>query len=122
MTELETARVLQESIAFVFASVEEGLARTPLEAMLSGCLVFAHGNGPIPEYLPKELCFVYGDAVGIVQEIEQLLHGDAPHSVGRFSTLTQQSLQNALLFNREQQRLSVCAAWEQILVLTHVYA
>jgi glycosyltransferase involved in cell wall biosynthesis len=115
MTERETAQVLQESIAFVFASVEEGLGRTPLEAMLSGCLVFAHGNGPIPEYLPKSLCFEYGDAIGIVQEIEHLLHSNHPDSVRRFSNLVYQSVQNALRYNAEQQRQSVCAAWEQIL-------
>jgi hypothetical protein len=109
-TESQTAQVLEDSLAFVFTSVEEGLSRACLEALLSGCVVFAHGNGPLAEYLPQNFCFKYGDAIGIVQAMERLLDSD----FSSFESDALEGRQNALRYGPEQQRGSVCAAWEAI--------
>jgi glycosyltransferase involved in cell wall biosynthesis len=109
-SEREAASLLEDSMAFVFTSIEEGLSRTCIEALLSGCVVLAYGHGPIPEYLPQNLCFKYGEAIEIVQAIERLMDSDFLS----FESDVCQGRQNALRYGPEQQRSSVCAAWEEI--------
>jgi hypothetical protein len=112
LTERQTARLLAESMALVFTSVEEGLPRTPLEAMLCGCAVFAYSNGPLSEYLPKKLCFEYGDALGMVQALEELFT-KADCRQEELDSEVQEYRRNAEMFTLERQRDSVCAAWER---------
>jgi hypothetical protein len=110
ITELQAAQLLHDSIAFVFTSVEEGLSRACLEALLSGCVVFAFGNGPLVEYLPPNFCFEYGDAIGIVQAMERLLNSEFQ----LFESDVRRGRESALRYGPEQQCKSVCAAWETI--------
>ncbi|HEY6969096.1 MAG TPA: glycosyltransferase [Candidatus Angelobacter sp.] len=118
-TESEVAEILGNSMAFVFCSVEEGCPRIPLEAMLCGCLPIAYGAGPLKEYLPRTLQCEYGNAIGMVRIIEQVMAWD-PSSPFPFQKELDESYKTALTYSVEKQRETVCAAWETIFSMAGV--
>lgn len=76
-TEQEVAEILRDSLVFVFNSIEEGLGRMPVEAMLSGCLVAGFSSGPMKEYLPPESRFEVGDMTGMAWYVESIAASSA---------------------------------------------
>jgi len=112
-TEQEVARVLRESLIFLFLSVEEGLGRMPLEALLSGCVLLTWDAGPIDEYVPDIFRFPYGDVVSLVSALEKMIEPSADLSSLQMEVLAGRD--NALRYSAEEQKQSVCVAWEALL-------
>jgi hypothetical protein len=113
-TETEVARILGDSLIFLFASVTEGLGRAPLEAALSGCVVLACNAGPIPEYLPAPFRMGCADPVDFVRAIEKAVNAqqDAPDVIERHINTSRLA---ALQFSADAQERSVCSAWDDFL-------
>lgn len=113
-TEQEVAEILRDTLVFVFTSVEEGLGRMPVEAMLSGCVVAGFSSGPIKEYLPPESRFEVGDMASMARFVEGVA-ASFPESVERWQRLCDEGRNNALAYSLKNQEGSVVRAWEQIL-------
>lgn len=118
MSERQVAAVLGEALLLVFLSIEEGLPRLPLEAMASGCLISAYGQGPLREYLPKEYCFECGDVLSVVQFIESVMKA-YPSGLARFDGVTVDARRTAERYSMKRQEVTVVQAWETILRLGH---
>jgi glycosyltransferase involved in cell wall biosynthesis len=112
-SEVEVATTLQNSLLFVFLSVEEGLPLSPLEAMSCGCLVVGYGAGPTEEYFPFHWPFAYGDILGVAQLIERICDV-YPSGIDAFQSIADAGRQRAALYSRERQRNSIVTAWEDI--------
>jgi glycosyltransferase involved in cell wall biosynthesis len=113
-TEKEVAEVLRDALIFIFTSVEEGLGRMPLEAMLSGSLVAGFASGPLKEYMPLGSMFEVGDMLGMARFVESIT-GSFPGAEERWQQLSEAGRDKALAYSLKQQETSVIAAWEQIL-------
>jgi glycosyltransferase involved in cell wall biosynthesis len=118
MSERQVASVLGEALLLVFLSIEEGLPRLPLEAMSSGCLIAAYGQGPLQEYLPKEYSFECGDILSVAQFIESVMNA-YPAGLARFDEVTRDARRTAEMYSTERQESTVVQAWETILRLGH---
>jgi glycosyltransferase involved in cell wall biosynthesis len=112
-TEEDAAATLQESLLFVFLSVEEGLPRTPIEAMACGCLVVGHGSGPLKEVLPFEYQFEYGNIIRVAEFIEHVVavFVREPCTLG---ALCAAGHRQAVKYSADQEKKSILNAWEQI--------
>lgn len=112
-SEAEVATLLGEALLLIFLSVEEGLPRTPLEAMASGCLIAAYDSGPIKEAVPPGFRFPIGAEVDIARYIETI--ADAyPERLDGWQALAVEGLELARSFSAERQKATLAAAWEQI--------
>jgi glycosyltransferase involved in cell wall biosynthesis len=116
MSEQQVASVLGDALLLVFLSIEEGLPRLPLEAMASGCLISAYGQGPLREYLPKEFCFECGDVLSVVQFVESVMKA-YPSDLSRFDGITAAARRTAEQYSLKRQQFTVVQAWETILRL-----
>lgn len=114
MSERDVAKTLQESLVFVFLSTEEGLPRTPIEAMSCGCLLACYREGPLRECLPAAFQFETGDIVGVAKYIE-LIAKSLPSRLSEWEPLALAGRELALSHSSERQRISVLEAWERIL-------
>ena len=113
-SEREVAEILGESLLFVFLSAEEGLPRTPLEAMASGALTVTTDAGPLAEYVPSESRFAPGDLVAMAGFIEQVMNS-FPTGLQQWEPLARRQRAAALAYSLERQERSVVGAWEEIL-------
>ena len=113
-TELEVATILKSSPLLVFLSVEEGLPRTPLEAMYCGCIVVGYGAVPLKECLPHEVQFEHGDLAGIARFIESLA-ASFPHSIEPWDALVRIGSDYAARYSAQNCRNSVISAWSDLL-------
>ena len=111
-SEEEVSRILQESLILVFLSTEEGLARTPLEAMSCGCLVVAHGSHPLKEYLPTEFQFERGSIIAMARYVEKITEC-FPDRVDDWQELAALGRQISLGYDQNEAS-SVLAAWKAI--------
>jgi glycosyltransferase involved in cell wall biosynthesis len=115
LSECQVATLLRDALLLVFLSVHEGLARLPLEAMASGCLVCAYDCGPV-SYLPQECRFAYGDLLSVARHIERIV--DAfPDDIGQFDELAARSRRAAAHFSVSAQEACVLETWNSILSL-----
>jgi len=114
LSERGVARVLAESPIFVFASIEEGLARMPLEAMASGCLTVGYGHGPLREVLPQGCQFACGEEIELVRFLETAMAA-YPTAFDAFNTQINEGVGLASAFSLERSERSVVDAWERIL-------
>jgi hypothetical protein len=113
-SEREVADTLQESMVFIFTSVEEGLGRAPLEAMLAGCVTMGFAVPPMTEYIPATFQMQVGNVIGCVKFIERLIAAP-PCELALVQTQIEAARTAALQFSAAAQQKSVIAAWECIL-------
>ncbi|MBW1980187.1 MAG: glycosyltransferase family 4 protein [Deltaproteobacteria bacterium] len=115
-SEEQVAQIFSDSLLFLFLSSEEGLPLMPLEAMLSGCLVFAYDCEPLTEYLNPMNAFLYEKhALGkMIEEIEELA-ADFPEKLERLQSKSEAARETALWYSRSRQEESLLAAWAAIL-------
>jgi hypothetical protein len=112
LNERQMAEVLSTSAALVFLSTSEGLGHLPLEAMYSGCVVFAYDCGP-SSYLPAPFRFEYGAITDIARSVEELMRSFPSLDPVRESAI-QIGRRIASEMCIEQQTRSVAAAWRRI--------
>jgi hypothetical protein len=113
-SEKEVADILQDSLLFIFMSMEEGLPRMPLEAMSCGCLVVGFHSGPLKECLPSDSGFEFGDVLGMagfVEDVAKLF----PENIDQWQRLCELGRDNASAYSLEEQEKSVITAWERVL-------
>ncbi len=113
-SEAEAARILRESLLFVFLSVAEGLARMPLEAMACGTLVVAHPNGPLAEILPPAYRFEHSNIVAMAQHVESIMES-YPDRLERWQANVQEGRRAAAEFSCERQERHLIDSWRRIL-------
>jgi hypothetical protein len=113
LSERNVAEVLRESLILVFQSVEEGLGRLPLEALLAGCVVIGYSAGPLKGVLPPQLCAAYANPVELCRLIESVLSADA-NRLQELQELVLKARDQALQYSSAQQEQSVCLAWQAI--------
>ncbi len=112
-SEAGVAALLNDCQLLVFLSTAEGLPLTPLEAMLSGCLVAAYGAGPQQEYLPTQFRFGPHDLLGMARWIEALADLSAPQ-LAEWQAVADAGRTAALSYSLEREEESVLAAWSRI--------
>jgi Glycosyl transferases group 1 len=115
-SETKTALILRESLLFVFLSVAEGLGRMPLEAMASGCLVAAYGNGPLHETIPRIYTFEHSNIIALATFVETVMNS-FPDRLDQWEPAVKAGLQIAQGFSAQRQERSVLDAWEKICTL-----
>jgi glycosyltransferase involved in cell wall biosynthesis len=113
-TEADVARILHDSLALIFLSTSEGLPLTPLEAMLSGCLVAAYDAGPLPEYLPTACRFRPHDLLGVAGWLEELARS-FPAESASWEAVSDTGYDVARQFSLEREEESLLGAWRQLL-------
>jgi glycosyltransferase involved in cell wall biosynthesis len=114
LTESQVAATLADARAFICLSTEEGIVRTLLEAMASGCIICSYAHGPVAEYLPGECQFAMGDLVSAARFLERLTAKSAVDDA-YWNDLSQLCFTHALRYGEAQERDSVIAAWSAIL-------
>ncbi len=112
-TEHQVSELLQESMIFLFPSVEEGLGRLPLEALLAGCMVLAFDVEPMTEYVPRSFVSKYMDICSLVSKIEEAVNPDCNLKALQEEIIVGRN--TALTFSAAQQERTVCEAWELFL-------
>lgn len=119
-TEEQVAQLLEESLFFLFASVEEGYALLPIEAMLAGCILLTHGNGPQREYVPAPFLHTPHDVLGMANTIEMIL-ARAPVSLDEWQPICDAAREHVTeLCSLAREEASVLDVWRQILAKSHV--
>jgi hypothetical protein len=114
LSQREVSDLLFNSLLLIFPSVYEGLPRMVLEAMASGCLVAAYGNGPLAEILPTRYSFQHSDLLGITTFIEEVM-SSYPNNLDKWSTAVKEGRQTAESFSFERQTTHLVGAWNEIL-------
>ena len=115
LDEEAVAQVLQDSLMFVFLSIEEGLPRVLLEALACGCLPVAYADGPVAECLPAGCGVAYGDVVGAASVVEEIA-ATWPHDLTKWRPISESAREIAERYSLERQAASVVDAWRHILV------
>ncbi len=113
LNEQQVSAVLRDSLIVLFPSVEEGLGRFPIEALLSGCIVLGPSSGPCQEFLPPTFQFPYGDAVSVVEAIERIIVPGP--SIVAYQAEVEAARLKALTYSKEAQAASVSSAWNHLL-------
>ncbi len=115
LSEREMARALSESALCLFLSAEEGLGRTPLEAMLAGCLVAGYQYGPVRELPAFIYAAEYAEPLALVHWIETLMAG-WPLRVDCWQELVDLRRAEVLRRHRvDDEEDTVVAAWRVLL-------
>jgi glycosyltransferase involved in cell wall biosynthesis len=114
LTAREAARLLSDALLLVSLNTREGLPRTIMEAMASGCLVAAYGTGPLAEILPPPYSFLPDDLVGLARHIEGIMAG-FPDRLDAWGETITAARQTAAAFSRERQRTVLLEVWRDIL-------
>jgi glycosyltransferase involved in cell wall biosynthesis len=117
-TAAEAAQLLSESLLVVSLHTHEGLPRTIMEAMASGCLVAAYGSGPLTEILPPPYAFEHDDLIGLASHIEDIMAGFPDH-LDHWQDTIAAARQTSAAFSRERQRTVLLDVWREILEACH---
>lgn len=112
-SEREVAALLGDALFLIFLSVEEGLPRTPLEGMASGCLVAAYDGGPMRETVPPGFRFPVGAVADMARYIEAVTEA-FPARMDEWQALAVEGLELARSFSTERHKAVLAAVWEQI--------
>lgn len=113
-TESEVARILGDSLIFIFLGVEEGLPLMPLEAMAAGCLVAGPAAGPAVEFIPKKFQFALGDIPGCAAVIEEIAL-DFPDHLSNWERASYENRHIASRYSMEKEAQTVIEAWNTLL-------
>lgn len=116
LPEAEVAKVLRESLALLFLSIQEGLPRLPIEAMLSGAVVAGFTGGPLGECLAADRAVVAptGDVVSLVEGLERIGRWFADGDP-RLADLTGRAREAASWHSFAREEQTVLAAWDALL-------
>ncbi len=109
------ARVLSQSAVFLATSFPEGLARPPLEAMASGCLVVGFaGHGSLEYMTHGETCYRAED--GDLLTAAEYLHLALQQVVsGEAEPMIAAARETASRYSLEREEQAVIAFWRQFL-------
>ena len=116
-TEAEVARILEESLACVFASVEEGFGLLAAEAMLAGCVLLTHPVGPQREFVPADYLYAEHDLLAMAGALEALAAA-TPDELERRQAVADRARERIRRdYSLAREEASVLAAWGHILAL-----
>lgn len=114
--ERQVARILRDSLIFVFLSTIEGLPRMVLEAMRCGCIVLGYDHGPLTEVLspdnsctPERLSVV--SMAGTLEAVAARL-ADDPEGLRSISNA---AYHTACEYSIEREEESVLEFWEDVI-------
>jgi hypothetical protein len=113
-THSQVAEILSESLMLISLSTYEGLPRTVLEAMASGCIVIGYGTGALKECLIPEYQFEPDDFLAMAHRIETVTEA-FPENIDSWIPCTVAARKIAEEFTSERQRKYIIEAWEHIL-------
>ena len=112
----EVAKILNQTLIFVFPSIYEGLGLMPLEAMLSGAIVVAYKDSPYSEYLNNTNSFLVNsaDKLRLIKAIEGIAE-EFESNKGKLVTLSKKAYATARRYSLEREEKSVLKFWEEAL-------
>jgi hypothetical protein len=102
-------------MCLVFATVEEGFGLLMAEAVLSGCIVLSHSNGPQREFLPESLLFPEHDLLAMARSIESVVAGGSRELTRWQATCDAAKAQIETRYSLDAEEASVLSAWGRIL-------
>jgi glycosyltransferase involved in cell wall biosynthesis len=114
--ERQMAQTLRSSLVTISLCAKEGLGRTLLEAMASGCLPLGLGVGALKESLPQTCQFEPEDFITMIERLEQITNG-FPGNLGKWEAVSQAGRKIAEAYTRRRQKEHLLDAWAQILAL-----
>jgi Glycosyl transferases group 1 len=112
----QMAEILGDSLILVSLSTYEGLPRTVLEAMASGCIVVGYGTGALKECLIPEYQSEPDDFIAMARRIEDITRA-FPDNIESWTPSTLEARKIAEQFTAERQRKHILDAWDWILTL-----
>lgn len=112
----EVAKILNQTLIFVFPSIYEGLGLMPLEAMLSGAIVVAYKDSPYSEYLNNTNSFLVNsaDKLKLIKTIEDVTE-QFESNKAKLVALSKKAYQTARRYSLEREEKSVLKFWEEAL-------
>ena len=117
-SEGQTAKILGETLIFVFPSTCEGFGLMPLEAMLSGAIVVAYKGGAYCEYLSRSNSFLVdsSDKLALIKIAEYIAEKFTSLS-GRkeLQAISQRGYEAAKRYSLEREEKSVLEFWKEVI-------
>ena len=112
----EVAKILNQTLIFVFPSIYEGFGLMPLEAMLSGAIVVAYKDSPYSEYLNNTNSFLVNsaDKLKLIKTIEGVAK-EFESKKAKLVTLSRKAYATARRYSLEREEKSVLKFWEEAL-------
>lgn len=115
LTHEQVARALANSAIFLATSFPEGLARPPLEAMASGCIVVGFaGRGSLEYMRHLDNCFLVED-MDVLAAAEQLGAAVSSFKNGTLGPMQSAARSTALAYSLEREERSVVQYWREFL-------
>ncbi len=109
------AKILRESAWFLATSFPEGLARPPLEAMASGCIVVGFaGRGSLEYMHHMENCYL-ADDMDILAAVEHLGAAIRARDGGDTAGMQQKARQTALAYSLEREEVNILTFWRNFI-------
>ena len=120
MSEIETARLLRESLLFLNFGAAEGSPLPPAEAMACACLVIGYDGRGGREFITPQYAFPVetGDILSFVATVEQVIRqvreDPAPlmEKAGRASQFIHQT------YTPQREAADILAAWKELAGIT----
>jgi glycosyltransferase involved in cell wall biosynthesis len=115
-SEKELAKILSESLIFLFLSYSEGFGILPLEAMLSGAIVVAYNTGPYLEYLNHtNSCLVdIANRLEVIKKVEAI--ADAFHTQKEaLARISRNAYKTAIKYSLEREEKSLLSFWREVI-------
>ncbi|MGV3517700.1 hypothetical protein [Luteitalea sp.] len=107
------AELMAKTIVLLFVSAEEGLGRTPIEALEAGAAVAGFRNGTLHEVAPPDGLFEWGDCRGVSEFIITCIKAQRTNRAW-FGELQTRGLMCAERFSRPRYLDAVLSAWQAI--------
>jgi len=112
MTEEEVAQLLERAQILVMLNTQEGLPRTVLEGMASGCVVVTFNTGCFDELREGTVQFDHDDLVAVATTIEDIA---VNCSTERWQRLALRARAHAELCSLDRQSGALLGAWAEVL-------
>lgn len=109
----EVGRVLSESAVFLATGFPEGLARPPLEAMASGCLVVGFAGRGSLEYMEHERNCLLAEDMDALTAAEHLVTAVRRFQSGEAAQMQAAALQTAAAYSLEREERNVLRYWSR---------
>ena len=109
------AQILRQSSIFLTATFPEGLARPPLEAMASGCIVVGFaGHGALEYMINGDNCYRADDG-DVLTAADYLAQAVTEIRNGRAQAMRERARSTAMEYNLEKEEQRVLVYWRHLL-------